>query len=116
MGIYGSRHRDVEYQIVYKNESVPDPTKWDLVDCFEHGGFAILKLRYPDCKNHNGMKILVYEAKFVDLVKQKNLDPHFGDEKENYVYPIARFTPDDKGWKYAIRFVEKLTNHNLMDA
>lgn len=92
-------------EVVYINESVPDPKNWSLESCVERNGFTVLKLRYPECKNQGGMKILVYQVPFVELVKQKELDPHFGD-KPNYIWPIARFAPTDAGWDMAMKFID----------
>jgi len=62
----------------------------------------ILKVRYLDCTNFEGRKIMVYEGKFDKNVKE--LDPHF-QEKGG---PIARFRPDVKNLHRAIKFAKSL--------
>jgi hypothetical protein len=65
-------------------------------------------LQYPDCKNNEGKKILLYEnCKLADLIKQKYIDPHFSTAKRFYS-PIARFEPTARGWQMAIRSAESL--------
>lgn len=88
-------------------QETPDPSNWQLVDAQEIKPFTVLKLKY-NVKLHDGVKILVYRAPFVDLVKQRLLDPHFGGEATTghkvAHYPIARFAPTDEGWQDAIAF------------
>lgn len=95
-----------------KNEN-PDPCNWELIDEYTQGKFIALKLRYPNCTNHKGLKILVYQASLVQLIKQKVLDPHFGSvestklesQPKDMLYPIARLPANDQGWEDAKHFV-----------
>jgi len=76
----------------------PDPKRWCLLICeqFDHG--YVLKVRYLDCTNFEGIKIMVYRGNFRGERTVKHLDPHFtpGDDS-----PIARFKPDAEGFKMA---------------
>lgn len=81
----------------------PDPAKWELIEDFSAGDYIVLRLRYPNCTNYEGVKLLVYKATLSQLVKQKTLDPHFSNQ-ESYLSPIARFEPTDSGWVDATEF------------
>lgn len=84
----------------------PDPKRYSIKRMHKKGDFLIIKINYPDCTNFEGNKILVYKGcTIVDLVQQGSIDPHFSDSKE-FHSPIARFKPDDEGWKMAEFFVE----------
>ena len=58
-------------------------------------------------KINEGNKILVFKnCTILDLIQQKEgIDPHFSDN-EKLISPVARFKPDDEGWKMAEFFVE----------
>ena len=86
----------------------PNPYNFKVIEAEQHQEYIILKVNYPDCKNYEGNKVLIYKATLKDILNQKSLDPHFSDNKEK-VSPIARFTPDDKGWKMAKQFVDWIT-------
>jgi hypothetical protein len=69
--------------------------------------YLIIFIKYHDCTNYEGKKIMVYECSYSDLMKQILIDPHFCDNKD-YYSPIARFEPTDKGWDNAVKFVNVL--------
>lgn len=80
----------------------PNPQYWKLIRAEESGTYCILEVKYPDCTNYEGKKILVMEnTKIVDLVNMRTLDPHF--YASNKI--VARFRPTDEGWKMAQTFV-----------
>lgn len=84
----------------------PDPKRYSIKRMHKKDDFLILKINYPDCTNYEGNKILVFKGcTIVDLVQQESIDPHFSENK-NFHSPIARFKPDDEGWKMAEFFVE----------
>jgi len=86
----------------------PDPKNFNLIRKKEIGNFLILMINYPDCKNYEGNKILVFEdVKYIKIYEQGVIDPHFSDNKD-FHSPIARFEPTDKGWKRAIEFCNML--------
>jgi len=71
----------------------------------------IVKVHYPDSKNYEGVKILVYrDIKWNELlVKNKHaVDPHFGEDN-NFISPIARFVPTPYGWEMAHEFCKIIT-------
>jgi hypothetical protein len=89
----------------------PDPSNWELLEDVSFGLYIAVKLRYPNCTNYEGVKVLVYKATLSQLVKQKSLDPHFSNQ-ESYLSPIARFEPTDRGWVDATEFA-KLKNMQM---
>lgn len=74
------------------NSNNPDPSNWNLLERYELSGYCLLKIQYPNVKLHNGVKILLFKTSFDSLIKQKKIDPHFGEEKsDKLIYPIMRF-------------------------
>ncbi len=68
----------------------------------------ILKIRYKDCANYEGVKVLVFEnCKLINLLNQKQIDPHFSDNKK-FLSPIARFEPTERGWEWACKFASEI--------
>jgi hypothetical protein len=86
----------------------PNPKNWEVVRYREMKGYLILEMRYPDCTNFEGKKIMVYEnLRMAELKAQKLIDPHFSTNKK-FKSPIARFEPTARGWNMAELFVETL--------
>lgn len=87
--------------------SNPDPKKYRILREKRINDFLILKINYPESTNYEGNKILVFKnCTILDLVQQEQgIDPHFSDN-EKLISPIARFKPDDEGWKMAVFFAE----------
>lgn len=79
-------------------ESNPNPCSFTIIkECVIVKGnneFLILKVNYPDCKNFEGDKIMVYFGfnSSERLLKQSKgkLDPHFSKE---HTSPVMRFNP-----------------------
>jgi hypothetical protein len=87
--------------------SNPDPKLYRILREKRINNFLILKINYPHSTNYEGNKILVFKnCTILDLIQQKEgIDPHFSDN-EKLISPVARFKPDDEGWKMAEFFVE----------
>lgn len=82
----------------------PDPSKYEILRHKQDGDILVIEIHYPDCTNYEGKKILVYEGITLSELKlQKMIDPHFSESKE-FVSPIARFEPTDRGWDMANLF------------
>jgi hypothetical protein len=80
----------------------PDPKNFDILDKWEIGRYLILSVRYPDCTNYEGNKILLYENVTLErLLAQGSLDPHFS-ESVGYFSPIARFAPTERCLRMAM--------------
>ena len=74
------------------------------------GKYLVLKVRYPDCTNYEGVKIMVYEDTNIIEIQKVNkgtIDPHFGVNPD-FISPIARFEPTDRGWEMAIKFCKSM--------
>lgn len=79
----------------------PNPSNYDVLESEQIGKCLIVKIRYPDCKNYEGVKILVYlGTTLFELRKQKHIDPHFTDDSK-YISPVARFVPTKAGMALA---------------
>lgn len=85
----------------------PDPKRFSVERWAAHGEYCAVLIRYPDAKWHGGAKICVFKADIAQILYAKELDPHFTDPPTART-PVARFSPDDWGWKQAIDLVERL--------
>lgn len=85
----------------------PDPSNYSIIMLAEISGYTIVKIKYHDCVNYEGVKILVFKCSSEEILKQKIIDPHFSDNDE-FISPIARFEPTEQGWQYARMFVIKV--------
>jgi len=87
----------------------PDPRYFTLIEREVVNGFLIVKLHYPHCTNYEGVKILVYDKgiTYNDILKANDntIDPHFGVNPD-YISPIARFEPTQRGWEMALAFAK----------
>lgn len=83
----------------------PNPTNYVVEKAFEGNYFLVVMVRYPDCTNYEGRKILVYRGVTLKgLLGQRSIDPHFSDNS-NFYSPIARFVPTEEGWGMAMNFI-----------
>jgi len=85
--------------------SNPNPRNFKVIREQTIRGFLVVEVEYPDAKNFEGRKIMVYSGftSSKDLLDATcgELDPHFS---EHGVSPVARFKPGFVGWKHAINF------------
>ena len=89
----------------------PNPRRYEILDSLQIRNYLIIEIRYPDCKNYEGRKIMVYHGINVEaLTLQEQIDPHFSDSKD-FKSPIARFEPTDKGWRMAETFVKAMVKN-----
>lgn len=98
----------VENKIIQPKLPNPDPSNYEVMEHEQIGKFLVIQLRYPDCVNYEGIKIMVFECRIDQLLAQKMIDPHFS-ENEKYYSPIARFEPTVRGWRHAINFATSLS-------
>ena len=66
----------------------PDPANYSIIRSKVIGKHLVIEIKYHDCINYEGHKIMVYECCLNDLIKQKIIDPHFTDNK-NYFSPTG---------------------------
>jgi hypothetical protein len=84
----------------------PDPSKYTVKRQQTIGNFLLMEVNYPDCKNFEGNKILLFEnVDIVTLLNTRKIDPHFS---KTYVSPVARFIPTEEGWKMAVKLANML--------
>ena len=82
----------------------PDPSRWELIEKRAFKNAFVLKVRYFDATNFEGIKVMVYLGEY--FVKPSRLDPHFADDDNS---PIARFKPDAMGWRMAIDLAKRIS-------
>lgn len=111
MGIYLGRSRST-YERCDKpskqtNPRNPDPHKYEIIDSISINNFLIVIIKYPNCTNYEGKKILVYRNCTIEQLKNQaeGIDPHFC-RKKYPKSPIARFEPTKEGAKMAVFFVQ----------
>lgn len=83
----------------------PNPKNYIILFCEELGDFTYCEIQYPDCKNYEGIKILIFQGHVKEKVLSlKEIDPHF---TEATLTPIARFSPSKNGRNMAKLFCYK---------
>lgn len=91
----------ISYKIEVTSNNLPDPNNYIIIRHEEINNFLLVEIKYLDCINYDGHKIMIYEdCKLKDLIKQKHIDPHFSNNY-NFFSPIARFEPTQRGWDIA---------------
>lgn len=117
LGMFSKSSRDKSFsllgrissaKVIYTdevNKSLPNPNpkNYRILKKSQIGNYLAIKIKYLDCTNYEGNKILVFKSNIDKLKAQKYIDPHFCDD-EKFISPIARFTPDNEGWNDAINY------------
>lgn len=80
----------------------PDPLNWTILEMKQFRNAYVLKVRYPNCSNFEGIKIMVYKGVFKPT---EFLDPHFFEDENS---PIARFKPNKEGIKLAFDLASRI--------
>lgn len=82
----------------------PDPRNFEILRSKRIRNYAVIFIKYPNCTNFEGKKILVFKGVSIKFLKsQKLIDPHFTDRPDELPL-VARFRPTERGWYDAIRF------------
>lgn len=103
----GHDTKESKVVVVYKDkQALPNPNKfrWKILNFYPFPNkWCVVVVRYLDCTNYEGKKVLVYDNryKFNKLVASKILDPHFSNDDYS---PIARFVPTGDGIRLAKNF------------
>jgi hypothetical protein len=85
----------------------PDPWKFSIVSIEQVGGMSIVIAHYPDAKNFNGIKVLVFENTSPDEIRERvSLEPHFLDDSTANKGLVARFRPTEHGMWLARTFAK----------
>lgn len=86
-------------KIIYDKN--PNPRVFEVVRKKIIGSFVVAEVKYPNCTNYEGRKILLYRTiTWRRCMTDKMLDPHFSGN--NDLDPLARFEPTPLGWSMAI--------------
>lgn len=91
----------------------PNPENYEILRSLQMGKYLIVAIKYHDCKNYEGKKIMVYECDIKQLVSQQKIDPHFSDNCD-YKSPVARFEPTLSGWDMAKVFCAGMAGQILV--
>ena len=85
----------------------PNPVNFTVRKSIElENGNLIVVVNYPDCKNYEGNKIILYrQISLQDLLRQRKIDPHFSENK-SFFSPFARFEPTTQGLEAATKLAE----------
>lgn len=95
------------YEKLKKSPQDPDPSKFILENVVEYNGNAAVQIKYPNCTNYEGTKIIVYKnVNYKQLASLKEIDPHFVEG--NVIKPFARFEPTEEGWYAAINLLRRI--------
>jgi len=87
---------------------VPDPGNYKIVRSKAMYGNLLVKIKYPDCTNYEGNKILLYRNTTLKQLKaQKYIDPHFMNSKR-IKSPVARFEPTKAGWTMGLVMLTRI--------
>ena len=98
-----------EYKKAYQNN--PKIDNYDIIELYEFNNIRciiVAIIKYKDCTNYEGVKILIFEKiSKEELLKLKLIDPHFMDDRKNKL--LARFNPDCLN--VALSFAELYSNN-----
>ena len=98
MGIgFGRKYKNCGTWDIDKNDPNPDPYNFRLVRILKIGDYKIVLANYPDCTTFGGDKILLFHKSAFNTNATK-LDPHFCEGQWS---PLARFKPNDEGFRMA---------------
>ena len=93
---------------IVNNLPNPNPFNYRILDYFELDGNLLVKIKYPDCTNYEGIKILLYKnCRVIDLAQQISVDPHFSENK-SMKSPFARFEPTESGWNTGLYLIKQM--------
>jgi hypothetical protein len=103
IGFMGRGCSSSPYAVIDSN---PKPDNFKILNEQYLNGYLILIVEYPDCKNYEGKKLLVYKGftTGIELLKHNDgkLDPHFSKDKGS---PIARFKPTIESMELVSRMI-----------
>ena len=86
----------------------PNPQRFVIYRWAQVGRSVVVLAEYPDARNYEGQKILVYEdVSIEEITSWDRLDPHFSAMTPERS-PVARFLPTNRGWTWALEFASRL--------
>ena len=60
----------------------PNPINYKITKSRQVGDYLVIRVKYLDCTNYEGVKILVFKTTLNKLIEQKYIDPHFCENKK----------------------------------
>ena len=85
----------------------PDPSNFEILRSYYDGWHVLLLVKYPDCENYEGNKILLFtDVSLRTVMAMKSMDPHFCEG--GHLSPFARFEPTESGWQAGLLLMEGL--------
>ena len=110
LGIASQSNEDFSGILPPKKDSVnPNPFNFQVTKRQDKGDFSLLEVKYPNCTNFKGNKILLLKRNGIKLENLKCLDPHFLEEHGN-VEIFGRFRPTEDVWKLGLQMLEFMNN------
>jgi hypothetical protein len=91
----------------------PKPDNYTIIRSVKIGRLLVILVKYHDCTNYEGDKVMVFRCTLDELRIQGLIDPHFCDNKK-YYSPIARFEPTTAGYTNAVDFAEMIKDSDSM--
>jgi hypothetical protein len=86
----------------------PNPQNFEVINAQQIGKNLLVEIRYHDCKNYEGKKIILYlNTTLRELLSQDFIDPHFTDG-DSVLSPFARLEPTDQGWEAGFMLAQQL--------
>lgn len=86
------------------NPPNPDPARFNVLKKWCQGSCTILEVKYEGCTTFGGRKLLLINKRNYKV--GDSLDPHLlGND-----VVIARFEPNEQGWKLAKKCADYLTD------
>ena len=86
----------------------PRPDNYTILMSVEDSEYTLVQIKYHDCTNYEGLKVMIFKCSREDLDRQKLIDPHFSDSKE-FHSPIARFELTEEGCKNGMKLLDFLS-------
>lgn len=86
----------------------PNPDRFAIQRLEQFGELVVAWIQWPDAKNFDGAKVLIYRAQVEQIREAKRLDPHF-QEAGGPLAPVARFEPTLAGWNWALSVARATT-------
>ena len=92
---------------VVKQPPNPDPARFKILRSETFGNFTVVKIKYPDCTNFEGDKILLFNECIEVIESWRSIDPHFFADSRL----VSRFIPTDIGWQMACASAKAFNKH-----
>lgn len=103
---YGRSRSSLSKETNYsKSLPNPRPDNYKIIKYLPYKRCLLVKVKYLDCTNYEGNKILLFKDCTINKLKKQGLiDPHFSENKK-FHSPIARFEPTIEGWNIGLKML-----------